>query len=108
MNKKRKRYTPEEKSKIVLELLREDSTLNEIAQKYEVSPQLISRWKTEFIENMPAVFDKKSAEMEKIKKEHIAEKEELIQQIGQLSVEMNWLKKNNSRPRNSREKSINR
>lgn len=93
MSKKRRRYSPEEKSKIVLEVLREQSTVNEIAQKYAVSPQLISRWRTEFLDNMPAVFDKKSAEIEKLKKEHEEEKEELINQIGQLTVDMNWLKK---------------
>ncbi|XEC96697.1 transposase [Paenibacillus tarimensis] len=92
-NNKRKSYNPEEKAMIVLEVLREESTLNEIAQKYEVSPQLISRWKAEFVENMPAVFNKKNTEVEKLKQEHTAEKEELINQIGQLTVDVNWLKK---------------
>lgn len=93
MSKKRRTYSPEEKAKIVLEILREESTLNEISQKYGVSPQLISRWRTEFLENMPAVFDKKATEMEKLKQEHENEKEELINQIGQLTVDMSWLKK---------------
>jgi transposase len=84
MSKKRRSYKPEEKANIVLEILREESTLNEIAQKYEVSPQLISRWRTEFLDNMPTVFDKKAAEIEKLKQEHEAEKEELINQIGHL------------------------
>jgi transposase len=94
MRKKRKTYTPEEKANIVLEVLREESTLNEISNKYSVSPQLISRWRTEFLENMPSVFDKKATEKENMKKEHDAEKEDLINQIGQLTVEKNWLKKN--------------
>lgn len=93
MSKKRKTYTPEEKSRIVLEVLREDCTLNEIATREGASPQLISRWKTEFIENMPAVFDKKNAELEQLKKEHATEKDALINQIGQLTVDVNWLKK---------------
>ncbi len=93
MNKKRTSYTKEEKAKVVLELLREEHTLNEVARRYGVSPQLISRWKNEFIENMPLVFDKKAAEVEKAGKKHEAEKESLISQIGQLTVEINWLKK---------------
>lgn len=93
MSKKRKTYSPAEKAKIVLEVLREESTLNEIATNYGVSPQLISRWKVEFIENMPAVFDKKNTEVEQLKKEHSSEKEGLINQIGQLTVDVNWLKK---------------
>jgi len=78
MSKKRKTYSPTEKAKIVLEVLREESTLNEIATNYGVSPQLIRRWKVEFIENMPAVFDKKKTEIEEIKKEHSVEKADLI------------------------------
>lgn len=81
MSKKRRSYKPEEKANIVLEILREESTLNEIAQKYDVSPQLISRWRTEFLDNMPVVFDKKASEAEKLKQEHEAEKEDLIGQI---------------------------
>lgn len=93
MNKKRNNYTNAEKSKVVLEVLKEERTLNEIASNYGVSPQLVSRWKSEFIENMPIVFDKKASEVEKVKKEHETEKEGLINQIGQLTVEVNWLKK---------------
>lgn len=93
MSKKRRTYKPGEKANIVLELVRGESTVNEIAQKYGVSPQLISRWRIEFLENMPAVFDKKVSESEKLKQEYEAEKEELISQIGQLTVELNWLKK---------------
>ena len=93
MSKKRKTYSPAEKAKIVLEVLREENTLNEIATNYGASPQLISRWKADFIENMPAVFDKKNTEVEQLKKEHSAETEDLINQIGQLTVDVNWLKK---------------
>jgi len=42
---------------------------------------------------MPAVFDKKKTEVEQMKKEHTAEKEDLINQIGQLTVDLTWLKK---------------
>jgi hypothetical protein len=42
---------------------------------------------------MPVVFDKKASEIERLKQEHEAEKEELINQIGQLTVDLNWLKK---------------
>ena len=98
MSKKRKTYNPPEKAKIVLEVLREESTLNEIATNYGVSPQLISRWKAEFIVNMAAVFDKKNIEVEQLKKEYSDEKEDLINQIGQLTVDLNWLKKNRIKP----------
>jgi len=41
---KRNRYTAEFKTKVVLEVLREAQTVNEIAAKYELSPVMISRW----------------------------------------------------------------
>lgn len=44
MSKKRRTWTPEEKATIVLEILREENTLAEIAKKHEVSQQLLSRW----------------------------------------------------------------
>jgi len=93
MNIKRKKYTPEEKAKIVLEVLREENTLAEIANKYDVSQQLISRWKSEFLSNMATVFDKKANETEKLKIEYEAEKEALITKIGQLTIDIDWLKK---------------
>ncbi|RZI50019.1 hypothetical protein EW027_17760 [Aeribacillus pallidus] len=41
--KKRNRYTAEFKAKVVLEVLREEQTVNEIAAKYELSPVMVSR-----------------------------------------------------------------
>jgi transposase len=93
MNIKRKKYAPEEKAKIVLEVLREENTLAEIANKYDVSQQLISRWRSEFLSNMATVFDKKTNETEKLKIEYEAEKEALVTKIGQLTIDIDWLKK---------------
>lgn len=59
---KRKKFTPADKDQIVLEVLREEETLAAIAKKYDVCQQLISRWKSEFLDNMATVFDKKNNE----------------------------------------------
>jgi len=93
MKNKRKKYTPDEKAQIVLEVLREENTLAEIANKYNVSQQLISRWKSEFLANMPIVFDKKATKLEKLQQEHEAEREALVSKIGQLTLDVDWLKK---------------
>jgi transposase-like protein len=93
MNIKRKKYSPEEKAKIVLEMLREENTMAEIANKYEVSQQLISRWRAEFLSNMATVFDKKTNDTERLKIEYEAEKEALVTKIGQLTIDIDWLKK---------------
>lgn len=94
----RNRYTAEFKSKVVLELLREEKTLSQISAEYGVHPNLLSRWKADFLERMPSVFSKDTAEIDKLRREYAAEKEELIKQIGQLSVENAWLKKLIAKP----------
>lgn len=91
---KRNRYTSEFKTKVVLEVLREEQTVNEIAAKYELSPVMASRWKVEFLERASVVFDKKTNEVDKIKKEYESKQEQLEKLVGQLTVEVDWLKKN--------------
>jgi len=91
--KKRRSFTPEKKAQIVLEVLREDKTLAELANEYEIHQAQLSKWKKDFLENMPMIFKKKEQEIEKLKKSHEKEKEELVKEIGQLTVEVNWIKK---------------
>ena len=94
---KRRNFKPEEKAKIVLEVLREEKTLTEIAAYYEVHPNQLSRWKAEFIQNAARAFNKETDEVEKVKQSYEKEKDELLKQIGQLSYEVTWLKKKSSR-----------
>jgi len=94
---KRRNYKPEEKAKIVLEVLKEDRTLNEIAAEYEVHPNQLSRWKAEFIQNAARAFSKEADEVEKVRQSYEKEKDELLKQIGQLSYEVSWLKKKSGR-----------
>lgn len=90
---KRRNFKPEEKAKIVLEVLREERTLTEIAAEYEVHPNQLSRWKAELIQNAGRAFSKETDEVEKVKQSYEKEKDELLRQIGQLSYEVSWLKK---------------
>ncbi|TFE19106.1 IS3 family transposase [Cohnella luojiensis] len=91
---KRNRYTPEFKTKVVLEVLQEEQTVNEIAAKYEMSPVMISRWKAEFLSRASMVFEKGTSEADKMKKEYESKQEHLEKLVGQLTVEVDWLKKN--------------
>jgi transposase-like protein len=83
----------DKKQKIVLEVLREEKTLNEVAAMYEVHPNQLSRWKAEFLSNAGRVFSKETDEVEKVKQSYEKEKDELLKQIGKLSYEVSWLKK---------------
>lgn len=58
MSKKRRTWSAQDKSEIVLEILKEDQTLAEISKKYEIAQPVLSRWKADFINNMAAAFDK--------------------------------------------------
>lgn len=64
---KRRQFTPEEKAKIVIEVLREEKTLNEIAAEHEIHPNLVSRRKAEFLNNAARAFSKEAEEAEKVK-----------------------------------------
>lgn len=59
--KHRIQYTPEFKAKAVIEALREEGTVNEIAAKYGINPVMLGRLKTEFLERASGVFKKGSA-----------------------------------------------
>lgn len=60
-------FAPEEKAKIVIEVLREEKTLNEIAAEHEIHPNQLSRWKAEFMSNAGRAFSKETDEVEKVK-----------------------------------------
>jgi putative transposase len=51
MKRTRKIYSPEFKAKVVLELLQENKTINEIASKYGILPKGLIEWKKQFLEN---------------------------------------------------------
>lgn len=90
---KRNRYTAEFKAKVVLELLREEATLNQAAAKYQLNPQMLSQWKSDFVKNAYVVFERGKDEAAKLKRE-IEEKEARYHKIiGQQSYEIDWLKK---------------
>lgn len=55
---KRNQYSAEFKTKVVLEVLREEATVNEIAARHGIKPVMVSRWKQEFVSQAAEVFKK--------------------------------------------------
>lgn len=85
----RRKFTSKFKTKVVLESIKERETAQELAQKFEITPQQINLWKREFLSQAEVVFDKGSPS----KKTEAQEKEErLLKVIGQQKVELDFLK----------------
>jgi transposase-like protein len=104
MSRKRRTWTPQEKAEIVLEILREENTLSEIARKYEIAQPVLSRWKADFLSNMSNVFDKKGDDIDKLKHEYEEEKDQLVKKIGELTLDVDWLKKKHKQVSEMRKK----
>ena len=90
---KRNQYTAEQKTSIVLEVLREEQTVSEIAAKYGVHPNMLSRWKQEFLERVPEVFKRGMSDAEKELREEKERVAQLERKVGQLTYEVDFLKK---------------
>lgn len=91
MKKQRRKFTKEFKLKVILEALKERSTMKELCQKYELYPTQVSNWKQEFLDKAMATMDSK--EVKKIESDIEKEKEKLYAKIGQMQMEIEFLKK---------------
>ena len=87
------KYTPEFKARIVLEVLRGDRELGEIAAEHSLHPNMVRTWKSEFIKNADRVFNERQSEKEIRKKEVALEQERvrMLKTIGQLTMERDFL-----------------
>ena len=57
MKRNRRTFTPEFKAKVAIEAIKEVKTISELAQSYQIHPNLISLWKKDFLANASKVFD---------------------------------------------------
>jgi len=88
MKRSRRIFSGAFKAQVAIEALKERDTLAELSKRFEVHPQVISKWKQEFVERSHEIFDSKAPE-ENLEKE----KDRLYAKIGQLEMERDWLKK---------------
>lgn len=90
--KKGQVFSAEQKTKIVLELLKEDQTIAQLASKYQITSKSIQNWKKQFLENAAIAFEPARAvsefknEIDELKKENDA----LARALGKTTVERDW------------------
>ena len=89
---KNKKWSSSAKFEIALQALKNETTLNEICKKYEVSPSQVHAWKKQLLEKGSQVFSKND-KTSKIIAEHEETKRVLYETVGQLTVERDFLKK---------------
>ena len=90
MSKQRKIYSADFKAKVALAAIKGQHTINEIASIYSVHPNQVAQWKRQALEAIPDSF---VAHRVRSVQADAELKAQLYQQIGQLKVEVDWLKK---------------
>ena len=86
----RRRISSAIKAEVALEAIRGQMSINEIASKYELHPNQVSAWKKEVLDRLPEILSDKRSKKQEGKNGSEAE---LYQQIGQLTMEVEYLKK---------------
>jgi len=86
----RKSYDAAFRAKVALEAFKEKKTLAELSSTFGVHPNQICKWKKQLLESLPDLFTDRRKRKDKEQEELI---DELYRQIGQLKVELDWLKK---------------
>jgi transposase-like protein len=84
----RKRHSAEFKAKVALEAAKEIKTLNELSSQYGVHSGQISLWKRQLLDSLAGIFSSQKKNVD-----HTKKFDELYRQIGEVTVERDWLKK---------------
>jgi transposase-like protein len=90
---KRKRYSPPQKTTIVLELLKEEDTLPQVASRHGVHSNLLRKWRAQVLEGLPSLFSDDAKDRRALEAEHQRQLDELYAEIGRLTTQVAWLKK---------------
>jgi transposase len=86
--KARRSYTPEFKAKVVLEMISGEKGLMQASREYGIKDSVLSRWKQEFLERAPQVF-----ELPKKDDQNEARLAELERMVGRLTMQLDAAKK---------------
>lgn len=89
----RRTFTPEEKARVVLEILREEKSISQLASEEGIHPNVLNRWKNEATQNLAQLFVDDRKGVTKMKKEYEQQIEDLYAEVSKLTTQLSWLKK---------------
>jgi len=89
----RKTYTGKFKATVVLDILKEEKSISEIASQYGIHPNQLAKWKKEAINGLATVLEDGRRKSNKEKEALEKKNQELYTEIGKLTTQLNWLKK---------------
>jgi len=87
----KRQHNAEFKTTVVLALLKQEETINQICSKYGIHPTQARRWKEQALANLKSSFEGNNITKQLQTKDSLID--ELYRQLGQLKVELDWLKK---------------
>lgn len=87
---KRKKFSKEFKSKVALEAIKGFRTINEIASEFDLHPSQVTLWKKQVMSGLGDIFERKGRTKDEVSER---ETDRLYQKVGQLQIELDWLKK---------------
>ena len=87
------RYTAKKKAQIVLEILKEERSIAQIASEYGIHPNQLYKWKAQALEGLSTLFEDEHKTEKALRAAHEKELNELYAEIGRLTSQLNWLKK---------------
>ena len=89
----KKHYTAQQKAKIVLEILKEERSIAQIASEHGVHANQLYKWKAQALEKLSDIFEDERRDARLQKAEHEQALKELYAEIGKLTTQLAWLKK---------------
>ena len=90
MKKERKQHSAAFKAKVAMEAVKGERTLNELAGQFELHPTQVMQWKKRLLEGANEIFQGRA---DRDAAQESALRDRLYQEIGQMKVELDWLKK---------------
>jgi putative transposase len=89
----RRKFTPEEKAHIVLEILKEEKSVSQLASEHGIHANVLNRWKSEAVQNLAQLFVDDRKGITKMKKDYEQKIDALYAEVGRLTSQLSWLKK---------------